>query len=398
MIVEKTVQFANGDAPPAYEASVRPVPSASTSVHPDVKRPLGRPYLLIPPARSPPVATSWFPSSTTRQVRATVLGLVRDLVKLSPSDQSAVVISVLQSCVEACASHGISISTLLQEKSVEGHTPLYWAIIKRPRPSKAESAPDESLDLLTALLAFSTPLTPSTTSDVRLACLLMSDQELFRQLRAAPEFAPLSATDALLLDATSPPDDVAVEDLPSGADTGMGAFAVEFVLMRFQKRMNVSGAVSIEFIARGRMWRLGFHVAAYDRVGQPRISKGEWYASLSLLENSPPTWIDSRLLVAAPPESETKEELLVGARGVFSSGKARPRPTLSMRLKSHTQLRARRGGHGDEIVAPLDTEGGMCGLQYAYKTSFRLAGIKMCRDGRTLYKLAVVSRTCMPQE
>ncbi|KAJ7759223.1 hypothetical protein B0H16DRAFT_632633 [Mycena metata] len=274
-------------------------------------------------------------------------------------------VCVLQSCVEACASHGISISTLLQEKSVEGHTPLYWAIIKRPRPSKAESAPDESLDLLTALLAFSTPLTPSTTSDVRLACLLMSDQELFRQLRAAPEFAPLSATDALLLDATSPPDDVIVEDLPSGADTGMGAFAVEFVLMRFQKRMNVSGAVSIEFIARGRMWRLGFHVAAYDRVGQPRISKGEWYASLSLLENSPPTWIDSRLLVAAPLESETKEELLVGARGIFSSGKARPRPTLSMRLKSHTQLRARRGGHGDEIVAPLDTEGGMGGLQYA---------------------------------
>ncbi|KAJ7043697.1 hypothetical protein C8F04DRAFT_1028723 [Mycena alexandri] len=366
MIIEKTVELPNGDAPPAYEASVRPAPSASTSVHPDVKRPLGRPYLLIPAARSPPVATSWFPSSTTRQVRATVLGLVRDLVKLQPSDQSVVAISILQSCVDACAAHGLSISTLLQEKSVEGHTPLYWAIIKRPRPSSAEPTPDESLDLLTALLAFSTPLTPSTTSDVRLACLLMSDQELFRQLRATPEFAPLSATDALLLDATSPPDDVAVEDLPSGADAGVGAFAVDFALMRFQKRMNVSGAVSVEFIARGRMWRLGFHVAAYDRrvPGQPYIGKGAWYASLSLLENSPPTWVDSRLLVAPPPESDTKEELLVGARGIFA-GKARSRPALSMRLKAHTQLRARRGAYGDEIVVPLDTEGGMGGLQYA---------------------------------
>ncbi|KAJ7180739.1 hypothetical protein C8R46DRAFT_1211046 [Mycena filopes] len=353
MILDKTPELANADAPPTYEASVRPAASTSAAVHSDVKRPLGRPSLLIPAARSPAVASSWFPSSTTRQVHATVRGLVRDLVKLQPNDHSVVAISILQSCAEACAANNLSISALLQENA---HA--------RPTP---DSAPDEALDLLTALLAYSTPLSPASISDVRLACLLMSDQELFRQLRATPEFAPLSATDALLLsDVSSPPDDVAVEDLPStGADAGAGAFTVDFALMRFQKRMNVSGAVAIEFIARGRMWRLGFHVAAHDRGGLPRIGKGAWYASLSLLENSPPTWIDSRLLVAAPLEADTKEELLVGARGLFGSGKTRPRPTLSMRLKAHTQLRPRRGAYGDEIAVPLDAEGGMGGLQYA---------------------------------
>jgi hypothetical protein len=208
-----------------------------------------------------------------------VLGLVRDLVKLQPTDHSIVAISILKSCVDACAANGLSISTVLQEKSVEGHTPLYWAIIKRP----AESAVDENLDLLTALLALSTPLTPATVSDVRLACLLMSDQALFQQLRASPEFAPMSATDEMLLDATMPPDAILVENMPGHA----GAFAVDFAIVRFQKRMHVGNAVVLEFIARGRMWRLSFNVSTQDRLHHPR--RGTWYAALSLLEQVCPT-------------------------------------------------------------------------------------------------------------
>ncbi|KAJ7170495.1 hypothetical protein C8R43DRAFT_875992 [Mycena crocata] len=267
-------------------------------------------------------------------------------------------ISILKSCADACATHGLSMSSVLQEKSVEGHTPLYWAIIKRP----AESPEDgQNLDLLTALLGLSTPLTPVTTSDVRLACLLMSDQALFQRLRASPEFAPMSATDELLLDTTMPPDDIFVENV--AGDTG--AFAVDFAVVRFQKRMRVSNAVVLEFIARGRMWRLSFNVSTHERLYHPRV--GTWYASLAVLEQSPPTWVDSRLLIPAPPESDTKEEF-PGVRGLFGSGKARPRPTLSVRIKAHEQLRARHGGFGNEIIVPLDgneTDGGMGGLQYA---------------------------------
>ncbi|KAJ6591482.1 hypothetical protein DFH09DRAFT_974570 [Mycena vulgaris] len=344
-----------GDAPPAYEASLRPGPSTTV---PDPKRAAPRPSILIT-AKSPSVATSWFnfPSSTTRHVRTTVLGLVRDLVKLQPSDHSDLAISILKSCADACAANNLSISSVLQEKSVEGHTPLYWAIIKRPAEPAEKDGQD--LDLLTALLALSTPLTPATTSDVRLACLLMSDQVLFQQLRASPEFAPLSAMDEMILGATMPPDDNVVEDVASET----GAFAVDFTVVRFQKRMRVSKRVSLEFIARGRIWSLSFNVSPqHPRHGLPPT--GTWYAALSLLEQSPPTWVDSRLLVPAPPPPEPDSKDPAGARGA----KSRPRPTLSVRLRTHVQLQPRRGGHGNEIVVPLDgtdAAGGMGGLQYA---------------------------------
>ncbi|KAJ7255517.1 hypothetical protein B0H12DRAFT_1183666 [Mycena haematopus] len=349
MIVDKI--HPNADAPPAYEASVGPVPSSSGP-----KRVasglggLGRASALIS-TKTSPVATSWFfPSPTTRHVRVTVLGLVRDLVKHQPT----IAISILNSCVDACAANGLSISTVLQEKSVEGHTPLYWAIIQRPAESKEE---DGNLDLLTALLALSTPLTPATISDVRLACLLMSDQTLFQQLRTS-EFLPMSATDQMLLDATMPPDDIVVEDMPGG----LGAFAVDFTIARFQKRMQVSNAVVLEFIARGRMWRLSFNVSTQERLRHP--PRGTWYAALSLLEQSPPTWIDSRLLISAPPDEDMKQQQLSSLPELIG-GRPRPRPTLSVRMKANEQLWVRRGGRGNEIIVPLDGAGEMGGLQYA---------------------------------
>jgi hypothetical protein len=118
------------DAPPSYEAAAAGSSSVPTPAPADTKRlpisPLGSGSSLASSSlRAPPANTSWFnfASSTTRQVRATVLGLVRDLVKLDPSDHSVVAISILKSCADACAANGLSISTVLQEKSVEGHTP-----------------------------------------------------------------------------------------------------------------------------------------------------------------------------------------------------------------------------------------------------------------------------------
>ncbi|KAJ6591481.1 hypothetical protein DFH09DRAFT_1358068 [Mycena vulgaris] len=368
------------DAPPSYEdssSSRPPQPSIST----DLKRPPPTPSSAASSGsssiasssssglKSPPITTSWFnfASPTVRQVRATVLGLVRDLVKLPSSDHSVVAISILKSCADACATNGLSISTILQEKSLEGHTPLYWAIVKRPAESPEEQP---GTDLLTTLLSLSTPLTAATTSDIRLACLLTSDQALFQRLRNSPEFAPLSATDEMLLDATMPPDDITVENV--GGEAGQdGAFVVDFSIVRFQKRMLVSKSVHLEFIARGRIWSLSFNVSPQrPQYGLPPT--GTWYAALSLLENSPPTWIDSRLLVPAPPESAMEPPSGPGfASGLFGPGKPRARPTLSARMKAAEQLRAPRQGlppHRNRIIVLLDgADGdvGLGGLQYA---------------------------------
>ncbi|KAJ7654448.1 hypothetical protein DFH06DRAFT_1282352 [Mycena polygramma] len=360
------------DAPPSYEAaaSSRPAPPPV-----DTKRPPSTPVASgsslasssSSGLKSPPVnAASWFnfASPTVRQVRTTVLGLVRDLVKLQPGDHSVVAISILKSCADACATNGLSISTILQEKSVEDHTPLYWAIVKRPAES---SEPQEGADLLTTLLSLSTPLTAATMSDVRLACLLTSDQALFQRLRNSPEFAPLSPTDEMLLDATIPPDDITVENV----DGVEGAFVVDFAIVRFQKRMLVGKSVVLDFIARSRMWRLSFNVSTQEQRRPWLPPPGTWYVSLSLLENSPPTWIDSRLLVPAPAESAMEPPSGPGfANGLFGPGKARPRPTLSARLKATDQLRPTRRGpdHRNRIIVLMDNSDGDAGLgslQYA---------------------------------
>ncbi|KAF7370530.1 hypothetical protein MSAN_00685100 [Mycena sanguinolenta] len=359
------------DAPPSYEAtagtsSARPGPVLDTKrPQPIPASPLASGSSLASSsssiAKSPAANASWFNfgSSTTKQVRVTVLGLVRDLVKLEPGDlsSSVVAMSILKSCAEACATNGLSISSILQEKSVEGHTPC-----KPPESPETQ----ENSDLLTTLLSLSSPLTPATMSDVRLACLLTSDQALFQRLRSSPEFEPLSPTDEMLLDATIPPDDITVENV----DGMEGAFVVDFSVVRFQKRMLVSKAVTLDFIARNRMWRLSFNVSTQERRRPGLPPPGTWYISLSLLENSPPTWIDSRLLVSAPPESAMEPPSGSGfANSLFGTGKARPRPTLSARLKAIDQLQAPRNARRDprnRIIVPMDEgDGGLGSLQYA---------------------------------
>ncbi|KAJ7782047.1 hypothetical protein DFH07DRAFT_765024 [Mycena maculata] len=202
---------------PTYYASLASAASTSTA---DAKRaapatPRARSSITIA-TKSSPVATSWFnfASPAAQQVRTTVKALLRDCVKSQHPDMA---IEILKSCASACSANNLSLSSVLQEKSVEGHTPLYWVIIKRPAESAAEDR--QNIDLLTALLGLSTPLTPATISDVRLACLLMSDQVLFQRLRTSPEFAPMNTTDEMLLDATMPPDDIVVEDVASVLET-----------------------------------------------------------------------------------------------------------------------------------------------------------------------------------
>jgi hypothetical protein len=100
----------------------------------------------------------------------------------------------LDSCSEACYAYDISFSSLLQERSIEYHTPLYWAVIMRP-PEPL----DLDHDLVILLLHCSTPLTTETISDIRHACTLTSDQALFQHLRLFPSFSPLPGTDEMVL-------------------------------------------------------------------------------------------------------------------------------------------------------------------------------------------------------
>ncbi|KAF8985993.1 hypothetical protein BDQ17DRAFT_1436415 [Cyathus striatus] len=172
---------------------------------------------------------------------------------------------------------------------------------------------------------------PSTISDIRLACLVTSDQLLFHRIRQLREFNAVSPADEMLLGAGVPPDEVEVVEEPGEEVT----FAVRLGIGRFQKRMMVARKIEIEFIARGRMWKLEFFIAPPpSNSTQPKA--GSWCVALSLSENSPPAWIDSRLLVPEPPSPPSSPSSPSG--NGKKKQKQKPRPTISLRLKSSNVL------------------------------------------------------------
>ncbi|THU96105.1 hypothetical protein K435DRAFT_778699 [Dendrothele bispora CBS 962.96] len=389
MIYDKSQPEIPQDAPPSYETLTNTLSASSSTTQqsfqqsgfqPDVKRPLdaqsssSSSHAPTTPT-SPPLSAgsykgkgkapasssssnSWWNgfgylsmSQNARQVRTTVLSIIKDLVRGSETTGGggggghdyAAARSILESCSEACAGYSLSLAELLQEKSIEEHTPLYWAIVNRPpedhrrrrqrdgRGQGEQQGQDEeagSPDLLTCLLSFTAPLQPSTVSEVRLACLLTSDQELFKRLRMSPDFAPLSGTDQMLLGVTMIPDDVVVENL----DGDDGAFAADLRITQFQKRMRISKEIGVEFIARGRMWRLAFKISQNNRR-HSKARPGAWCISLSLMENSPPTVLDSRLII---PHAQ-----------VSSDAPASPSPSGSKKSPIHIRMQT-----SDELVPP----------------------------------------------
>ena len=197
----------------------------------------------------------WFTSRTTKQtVHSTILNIIRDIVKQKyPTTGS--VSDILEGLSETCRSYSISFSSLLQQKSIENHTPLFWAIILR-RPLQQSPNPD---DLVMDLLSHSSPLISSTIAEICHACLLTSDHALFQRFKLCPSFSPLSGTDEMILGTSISPDTIEVEEV---VERDKGDFLVKFKILEFQKRMKVSNQVQLEFIARGKIITLSQHSGA----------------------------------------------------------------------------------------------------------------------------------------
>ncbi|PPQ65742.1 hypothetical protein CVT24_011775 [Panaeolus cyanescens] len=308
-------------------------------------------------------------STSSSQVKTTVQGLVRDLVQdHSSSDTlSAAAQGILLSCSEACNAHSLSFSSILQERFIESHSPLYWAVIKRAKHNPQEGRGDllgddidnegdrqkAESDLLTSLLrhALKPLLDSETIAELRLACLATSDQDVFQRLRnLVPQFSTSRSigADQVLLGASPSSkgitDEVWVEIGP-GTE---GAFAATFSIPQFHKRMMISKEVDLEFVARNRIWRFALLICPDNAwYGPP---PGSWCASIELVDSSPPTWFDGRLVFA-------DNHLLSGSTS----------PTQKhIRLKSKQQLDAPRNGiPATQIIASLDEAPNFASLQYS---------------------------------
>jgi hypothetical protein len=237
-------------AGPNPEATLRSRPLSHTTVGPKRHSTKVRTKATAP--------SRWLPTSifglskTAKQVRGTIQSLLRDLLSQArPSEHEW--LSVLTSCAEACDAQGLNFSALLQEPFVEGHLPVYWAVLKRPVvPVKADHMtpacdPDA---LVLAILDASLPLNAQSVTDARLACMTVSDNVLFVRLGQRYEgFAQRLGTDKMLLAGADTVDTVTVDEPRSGGS----AFTVHFTLTQFPLRMRVSKLARVEFIARGAL-------------------------------------------------------------------------------------------------------------------------------------------------
>jgi len=329
------------DEPPAY---VDAIGTASPST--PVREPKGQQALTIP-ERPPPLnssastsrssglssAAAWFSfgaiSRTDKEVKKTVLGLIRDVVRQTPGPAA---VSIFQSCAEACRARQIQFDVLLQERSIEGHTPLFWAILKRKST--------DQLGLLDLLLSI--PLTSDTRSDAALACMLQSDNELFQRLQHSPGWkeSVMSGAEEMLL-GSSPEDSVSVVDV----EGDIGAFKAMFLIPEFQQRMRVSRAIQIEFIARERLW-------AFTFSREPLSGTRRWSKKQSWIDSSPAGYVGITILDESAPTPFTGRITLENTRHPS-------RAPMTIILKSTSDLKPSRW--------PGDTSG-VCSLDLATTT------------------------------
>jgi hypothetical protein len=175
--------------------------------------------------------------------------------RLSPGDDR---MSTLSACGRACKRGGLDFSTVLQEASIEGHPPIYWAIVNRDVASGSRGLEPDSL--VAAILAACRPLSPASLAAIRVACTMASDNVLLQELfRLIPPLSHISTRDALLLSPANEEDRVDVDEMRNGT----GSWVALIKIPRFRLRMRVCGSVSVEFIASGVFCFLFAYLASY---------------------------------------------------------------------------------------------------------------------------------------
>jgi hypothetical protein len=201
------------------------------------------------------------------------------------------------------------------------------------------------------MLQYAGPLSNACVADIRLACLASGDQLLFGKLRRGElPFITTLRADALVLGSTSA-DEIDVREVD-----GEAAYSASIKIRLWQKRMRVAGVVGVEFIARGRIWSLTFFSSPSpspsSRPLSTRAGSGPWQVALGLMEHSPPTFVDGRLVIetfsplsSSIPDSLSSESSSPTTQSYPSlpstpvpTSPTQAKPPVVIRLKSTNQL------------------------------------------------------------
>ncbi len=146
----------------------------------------------------------------------------------------------------------------------------------------------------------------------------------------------------------------------------------------------------------GRLWALKFIVAKdhETRAGYQHMRAGSWVAVLSLLPHSPPTWIDSRLVIEDPrarthpppppdptgPPTSLREAVEGMLQYDAQPGSAKPKPKIELRMKRSEQLTAPPNmRYPNHSVIPVPFEENTLAHSLQFKCVHLLVVSPMCR-------------------
>ncbi|KAI0264136.1 hypothetical protein BC834DRAFT_271678 [Gloeopeniophorella convolvens] len=251
------------------------------------------------------------------EAKANAQSIIRSLLlRKLPTDEEHS--ASLSTCAQACNDAGLDFPAVLQEPFIEGHPPVYWAILTRVPASEDDEAISDALTM--DLLDACQPLAPLTLTAVRLACMTASDNTLLQRFFCRfPALSPLSASDTMLLGPAGGKDEVDVDEMRDGT----GTFIAHIKILRFRLRMRVSNSITIEFVASERIWTLRFSTS--DATHADGRSESKWLLSLELGEGSPSTWIDADLFI-------TGRSYPAGVHGPTDPILAAPLPCIASEL------------------------------------------------------------------
>lgn len=188
-------------------------------------------------------------SSQEADIEREVLSTIHSLLETVTSPEKAAVV------LDRCARNSMSgrtytssdmqarLSTLLQKKSMPGdHTPLFHAII--------QTKDKDSSKILNLILTACRPLTSSTLADIRNACIIRDNNQMFQLLRCSAEYedSSLTGTERLFFSKTEKRDSIEVK---AGTSNSKPTFTADFAIPMFQERMRSEGKLELYFVVQG---------------------------------------------------------------------------------------------------------------------------------------------------
>ncbi|KAG1902337.1 uncharacterized protein F5891DRAFT_1216297 [Suillus fuscotomentosus] len=169
-----------------------------------------------------------------KRALAAVLSRIRDIVLAPDYIPSSVVPNVI-AC--AAALPATEFSKLLTQLNIEGHTAPYWAIVNNRHHA------------LWAFIHFISGTSPSVSSDLRIACMIINDYSMFKELNFG-NYRATECYEALLSEDRRSrcflgcqPDEIQVY----AYDKSIKQFDVVFPIRMFQKRLRTAPDKSLRF-------------------------------------------------------------------------------------------------------------------------------------------------------